>query len=333
MEAVEEILDTYKERLRNPIIGAYVISLVTYNWKLVYSVFNFDDNFNMEDKIKFIDAYFVDHQIDLYCLKISTVFVYPIFFSLLSVIIFIGLSLVSGLLFDFSRNVLKVKLSKLAKFRTVPENVYDELDQKYVSVLEERDSIKSKLTNATEDRDKLSKELIPLRSEHTNLLLKTSEERDRLEKKIRELESKLSFAVDPREKIPWIDSEDFEGKSLVEIFSTNPWDFYTDLISWKNEPSSNHTIHMDDNFLYINGNLTYRLDNCRYNRKEGLVYFEKHNVNNGDLPIRCFLVKTDLDEFKGYELVPGSDNIRWAMATYKLRKITREDMKSLLEND
>ena len=50
--------DNFKEKTRNPFLGTYVIVWIVLNWELIYTLFNFDDNYKLENKVAFIKAYY-----------------------------------------------------------------------------------------------------------------------------------------------------------------------------------------------------------------------------------------------------------------------------------
>lgn len=57
-ETLNSLLDNYKSKIKNPLIGTIISVWLIHNWRIVYAIFNFDDNCTMQDKINFIDDYF-----------------------------------------------------------------------------------------------------------------------------------------------------------------------------------------------------------------------------------------------------------------------------------
>lgn len=53
--------DNFKEKTRNPFLGTYLIVWLIRNWELVYTLFNFDNDKKLSDKIDFIKSYYVNH--------------------------------------------------------------------------------------------------------------------------------------------------------------------------------------------------------------------------------------------------------------------------------
>jgi hypothetical protein len=54
--------DNFKERISNPFLGTYLAVWLLRNWDLIYSLFNFDDEFSLDEKIKFIETYYENHE-------------------------------------------------------------------------------------------------------------------------------------------------------------------------------------------------------------------------------------------------------------------------------
>lgn len=60
-DTLNSIFDNLKERTTNPFLGTLIIVWVFRNWTLVYGLFNFDKEFKLKDKLKYISDYY-DHQ-------------------------------------------------------------------------------------------------------------------------------------------------------------------------------------------------------------------------------------------------------------------------------
>lgn len=50
--------DSIKDKTTNPFLGTYILVWLIRNWDLVYSIFNFDKEHDLEHKIKYIDNYY-----------------------------------------------------------------------------------------------------------------------------------------------------------------------------------------------------------------------------------------------------------------------------------
>jgi hypothetical protein len=49
---------TIKEKTQNPFLGTYFVVWLLRNWDLVFALFNFDQNYNLESKIAFVNGYY-----------------------------------------------------------------------------------------------------------------------------------------------------------------------------------------------------------------------------------------------------------------------------------
>lgn len=87
-EKIEEIFDGLHERLKSPFIVTFIIVWSLHHWKLLFIIFSFDKDLNQGYKKSIIEAYI--HQHDGWC----GMFIYPIFWSFLSVIAYYLMSLI-----------------------------------------------------------------------------------------------------------------------------------------------------------------------------------------------------------------------------------------------
>lgn len=51
--------DNFKEKTKNPFLGTYLLVWMIRNWDLIYTIFNFDEDFTLYDKKSFISNYFI----------------------------------------------------------------------------------------------------------------------------------------------------------------------------------------------------------------------------------------------------------------------------------
>jgi hypothetical protein len=59
MNITSSFFDNIKDKTTNPFFGTLIFVWLVRNWDLVYTVFNFDNNCNLEDKKDFIRSYYV----------------------------------------------------------------------------------------------------------------------------------------------------------------------------------------------------------------------------------------------------------------------------------
>jgi hypothetical protein len=61
MEIINSFFNNIKEKLTNPFFGTLILVLIVHHWQLWYTVFNFDQEFKLVNKVNFIKAYAKGH--------------------------------------------------------------------------------------------------------------------------------------------------------------------------------------------------------------------------------------------------------------------------------
>lgn len=132
----------FKEKVRNPFLGTYIIVWGVRNWELVYTLFNFDNEYKLKNKIDFIKNYYVQHDF---------------LFNLLTNIFWaFGLLILTYILLNMSRLIVnlsekrlspwiyKITDSKSIVLKSVYEGLRSEKDDLQIRIDQERES-KSRL--------------------------------------------------------------------------------------------------------------------------------------------------------------------------------------------
>jgi hypothetical protein len=57
-EVLTSILENYKSKIKNPLIGTIISVWIFHNWRIVYALFNFDADSTLQTRITFIEDYF-----------------------------------------------------------------------------------------------------------------------------------------------------------------------------------------------------------------------------------------------------------------------------------
>ncbi|WP_448103615.1 hypothetical protein [Pedobacter panaciterrae] len=85
-DTLNSVFDNLKERTTNPFLGTLIVVWVLKNWKLVYSLFYFDSNFKLEDRLCFISQYFQDKSFtyNLFIVVLLTILVLLFTYCMLS---------------------------------------------------------------------------------------------------------------------------------------------------------------------------------------------------------------------------------------------------------
>lgn len=72
-EFIKSCVDSYSERIKNPLIGTFSISFILYNWRPIF-ILLFSD-FAMEEKISIIDTYYCNYQALFWPIIITLIYV------------------------------------------------------------------------------------------------------------------------------------------------------------------------------------------------------------------------------------------------------------------
>jgi hypothetical protein len=145
--------DNFKEKTRNPFLGTYLIVWFVRNWELVYTLFNFDREHNLNFKIEFIKSYYKEHD---FILNLGS-----------NILWAFGLLIVTFILLNISRFIVNISEKQITPW------IYKISDSKSIVLKETYDKLNSEKLNI---EVKLEKE---------------RENRARLQNEISELENKL----------------------------------------------------------------------------------------------------------------------------------------------
>jgi hypothetical protein len=203
--------DNFKEKTRNPFLGTYLLVWLIRNWELIYTLFNFDSNFNLKDKKEFIFSYYKENQ-----------FVPNLFTNILWSI---GLLILTYLLLNLSRFIVNLFEKKLTPW------IYKVTDSNSIVLKEIYDKLKSEnyilelnLEKERESKGKLQIEISKLENKleefhnSINSIDKENPEQNKIEdeialmfKKIKEKDWIRNFIDDTRTvnsaKNGWVENE------------------------------------------------------------------------------------------------------------------------------
>jgi hypothetical protein len=174
--------DNFKEKTRNPFLGTYLVVWSIRNWKLVYTLFNFDKEHDLEYKTDFITSYYTQNDF------LSNL--------LTNILWAFGVLILTYLLLNISRFIINISEKQITPW------IYKVSDSKSIVLKETYDKLNS---------DKLNLEI---------KLEKERENKARLQSEILNLENKLeeSYLNKNNEEVNLTtDSEKDSGKDNVEI--------------------------------------------------------------------------------------------------------------------
>ncbi len=149
--------DNLKTKTTNPFFGTLIIVWIIHNWRLMYSIFNFDNNVTLDSRIEFISKY-----LD------TSVFVFDL---LICIIVSFGVLTITYLLLNLSRLIVnfseKVITPKVYKWTDISSVV---LKQDFENIKEERNRYERKFEQEREAKLKLQNDYEKLESRLQNLL-------------------------------------------------------------------------------------------------------------------------------------------------------------------
>ena len=141
--------DNFNEKTRNPFLGTYLLVWLIRNWELIYTLFNFDGDCNLNDKKDFIFNYYKQNP-----------FVYNLFINILWSF---GLLILTYLLINLSRFIVNLFEKKLTPWiYKVTDNSSIVLKETYEKLRNENNILELNLEKERESKGKLQIEISKL---------------------------------------------------------------------------------------------------------------------------------------------------------------------------
>ncbi len=200
-EIINSFLDNSKERIKNPFLGAFIISWIAFNWKpIVILLFSEKE---IEQKITFINENYISLQYNLW---------FPLIFAIVYVVVLPYIMLV----FD----KLSSKALEGRKENIVKQNIFDiKAKQKLAGEENILENIRAKFRDKADLNKKiesLSSQLEEIRivNENLELKLKESEEKELQYKEIIQQNSSEEYTV----KEKFLLAEEYEKFRKSDIF-------------------------------------------------------------------------------------------------------------------
>lgn len=233
MEVINSFFNNIKDKLTNPFFGTLILVLLIDHWELWYSIFNFDADCTLNDKISHIKTY---SEINLTFLLFTLNVLQAILFMSLGYLIIVGTrSLVMWVEFGLmpyitrlivNKNVVrKTEYDQVVKEREEYFDMYEE-QRKNVRIFskaidEQTEQIKQKDQNLLEQSDKITKTIREL-DVTKNTLTRNETEISNKTKIVSELENSIeNFKLE----------DEFKSKQLSEFgtlfFGENSASYYS----------------------------------------------------------------------------------------------------------
>lgn len=134
--------DNLKEKTTNPFLGTYVIVWLIRNWRLVYTLFNFDKEDKLKDKIEFVKNYYTEIN-----------FIQNI---LINILWAFAVLIITYLLLNISRLIVNLSEKRLTPWiYKITDSKSIVLKTTYETILLERDELQVRLDQERESRSRL----------------------------------------------------------------------------------------------------------------------------------------------------------------------------------
>ena len=170
----ERVKNPFTERNKTPFSGAFVISLILYNWQLCYSLIAFDEKETRLAKIAAIEHYLQGEE--WYCRIL-----YPLAFAFGSIAFFYLFNNVSLAITTISNRWIKgTVLYLFDRGKTITREEYEKLANKAAYLKKQSEIKQTELDQAEENRNIIEKELTVLTKKYGELV----SENDTIKKQI-----------------------------------------------------------------------------------------------------------------------------------------------------
>ena len=157
--------DNLREKNRNPFLGTYLLVWLFRNWELLFTLFNFDKEKKLQDKIDFIKNYYSKHD---FLLNLWTN-VYWAF----------GILVITYLLLNLSRLIVNLSESRLSPWiYKITDSKSIVLKSAYESIRSDRDDLQLRLDQERESKSKLEARIKSLETQIIEASTPKSEKAD-----------------------------------------------------------------------------------------------------------------------------------------------------------
>tara|TARA_R110002072_G_scaffold302379_2_gene484974 strand:- start:2985 stop:3761 length:777 start_codon:yes stop_codon:yes gene_type:complete len=163
--------DNFKEKTRNPFLGTYLIVWIIRNWELIYTIFNFDENYKLKDKIEFIKTYYSEQS---FIGNLLTTVLWA--FGLL--IFTYMLLAISRLITNFSEKRITPWIYKITDSKSIV------LKETYEKLRIENNNLETKLDKERENKKRIMLEISELEKTIDNMNSNSNQENENLEQSI-----------------------------------------------------------------------------------------------------------------------------------------------------
>lgn len=213
MEVINSFFSNIKDKLTNPFFGTLILVLIIHHWELWYTVFNFDDQFTVSEKVDFIQNY-VSENLTFFSFlwDIGQAFIY----------MFLGYLLVlatRSLVLWIEYGIMPWITGKIVNKNVIRKSEYDEVvkdREKYFDQYEEQREYVRKFSKAIDEQTEQIKEKDKNLLEQSNEITRTINELDNANLKLEKSQEKVHDANRRIEQLNNINKE--KEKNLNDTY-------------------------------------------------------------------------------------------------------------------
>lgn len=177
-ESFTSFIDTYKSKIKNPLIGTMISVWIFHNWKIVYSLFNFDKDCTMQDKINYIQNYFSKKE---YFEEIWTI----TWIAFIVIILTFSLLAISRGITDGYYKIIEPWIkSKIDKHENFTQDERIKLMSKIESLNLSLDTKRSEMSRVESENHNLTLKIDALKKRNDTLLTNSNDKIENLKKEI-----------------------------------------------------------------------------------------------------------------------------------------------------
>lgn len=194
LENLRSAADNIVDRVKNPFGGTLIAAWCIFNWRLVYSIFSFDDDFKLINRVAFIQAYIDETPFSILIWK-------PIWYSFIIIVTYLILTHISLGVFTLFQ-------------KWVTPSIYWLLDRNKITDKISYDSLKSKLIKSQKNYEEVRQDLIltkDLFTESRNEVIETQKKYELLNQDFESFKNKRIIFIENFEYDRWW-SKDYWGK-------------------------------------------------------------------------------------------------------------------------
>lgn len=297
LDTLKDVRENLGEKVRNPFAGTFIVTWVLHNWLLVYTILNFDPKTSLHEKTDFIDNY-------IKTTSTNTLLWGPVFIAFAAIILYLIFQNVSFALFTASSKWIRPYIySKLDQNELVEKKDHVEVQNALKLEKNEREKAITDLTNAVNEKEKVSSELAKVQGQYKNLIISSTEATNLLHNSQAQV-SELKDEVANLEQILQKSRVEITIPDKIEEIFSGHWT--NTFMRPSGDMGSEEFIIIGNNYFIVEpqtGNEvpTFKIENVRIDKSDNMLYFVKVGVSDNRIYLENTLLFASKDRLVGYE--------------------------------